>query len=92
MLVSGRRKTRAPLTTTKLLKTIMGMDQWYVANMLSNGDSRIATLKAMEPKPTAVCLRVELNFNDIQCICRISMIIYFGLFYFVYLTEVGNNS
>lgn len=64
LLVSGRRKTRAPLTTTKLLKTMMGMDQWYMASMLNIGDSKLATLKAMEPKPTAVRLRVECTFID----------------------------
>lgn len=56
LLVSGRRKTKTPLTTIRLLKTMMGMDQWYLANVLHVGDSRLATLMAMEPKPTAACL------------------------------------
>ena len=56
LLVSGSRKQRAPLISVRLLKTMMGMDQWYMANMLSSGDNNPATLKAMEPIPTAVCL------------------------------------
>lgn len=54
--VSGRKKTRAPLRTARLLKIMMGMDQWYTADKLHVGDSKLAVLKIMEPKPTAVCL------------------------------------
>lgn len=57
LLVSGSRKTRPPLTTARLLKTMTGMERWYIDNMLSSGDSNPAALKAMEPKPTAVCLK-----------------------------------
>lgn len=57
LLVSGSRKQRAPLIRDRLLKTVMGMDQWYMANMLIVGDNSPAILKAMEPKPTAVCLK-----------------------------------
>lgn len=70
LLVSGSKRTRAPLTTARLLKTMMGIDWWYTANMLSNGDSNPATLYAMEPKPTAVCLKewnMEIIFNYKQC-------------------------
>lgn len=56
LVVSGRRKTRAPLITTRQLKTEMGMDQWYTANMLNTGDSKLAKRKAKELRPTAVCL------------------------------------
>jgi len=61
LLVSGRRKPRAPLTSVRLLKTTVGMDQWYTANMLSSGASRPPTLLAMEPKPEAVCLKHSFN-------------------------------
>lgn len=64
LLVSGSRKQRAPLTRVRLLKTMVGMDQWYTANMLSNGDSRPPALLAIEPKPEAVCLKqkhIELS-------------------------------
>lgn len=67
LVVSGRRKTRAPLTTTRVLKTVTGMDQWYTANMLNVGESRLATLKAKEPKPTAVCLKSESHLT-IKCL------------------------
>lgn len=59
LLVSGRRKPRAPLTRVRPLKTTVGMDQWYMANMLSGGDSKPPALLAMEPKPEAVCLKHE---------------------------------
>lgn len=56
LVVSGRKKTRAPLSSARLLKITMGMDQWYMANMLHVGDSRLPIRKIMEPRPTAVCL------------------------------------
>lgn len=59
LLVSGSRKLRAPLISERLLKTMVGMDQWYTANMLSNGDSKPPALLAMEPKPEAVCLKTK---------------------------------
>lgn len=59
LVVSGRRKTRAPLIVTRQLKTEIGMDQWYTANMLNTGDSKLANLKAKELRPTAVCLGSE---------------------------------
>lgn len=59
LLVSGRRKPRAPLTRVRLLNTMVGMDQWYMASMLSSGDSKPPALLAMEPKPEAVCLKHE---------------------------------
>ncbi|KAG7227360.1 hypothetical protein INR49_000365 [Caranx melampygus] len=59
LLVCGRRKPRAPLTSVRLLKTTVGMDQWYMANMLSGGESKPPALLAMEPKPDAVCLKHE---------------------------------
>ena len=57
LLVSGSRKLRTPLISVRLLKTTMGMDQWYMANMLSNGASKPPALLTMEPKPEAVCLK-----------------------------------
>lgn len=48
---------------------MMGMDQWYLANMLHIGDRRHAALMAMEPKPTAVCLfedRVHLQMYTVH--------------------------
>lgn len=59
LLVSGSRKASAPLIIGRLLKPIMGMVQWYMANMLSSGDSNPPNLHAMEPKPEAVCLKKE---------------------------------
>lgn len=40
-----------------LLNTTVGMDLWYVSNMLSNGETKPPALLAMEPKPEAVCLK-----------------------------------
>lgn len=36
---------------------MVGIDLWYVANMLSNGDTKPPALLTMEPKPEAVCLK-----------------------------------
>lgn len=58
-LVSGSRKTKTPASTARLLKTTVGIERWYTANMLSSGDSNPAILKAAEPRPTAVCLNKQ---------------------------------
>jgi len=57
LLVSGSRRQRAPLTSVKLLKTMVGMAQWYTAKMLSSGASNPPTLPDMAPKAVAVCLK-----------------------------------
>lgn len=41
----------------RLPKRMVGMDGWYVANMLTGGDIKPPILLAMEPKPAAVCLK-----------------------------------
>lgn len=56
-LVSGSRKQRAPKMIVMLLNTAVGMALWYVANILSNGDTKPPTLLTMETKPRAVCLK-----------------------------------
>lgn len=50
-LFSGSRKQSAPL-----LKTVVGMDQWYTASMLSSGAINPPSLADMAPKAVAVCL------------------------------------
>ena len=57
LLVSGSRKLRAPLTRVRLLKTVMGMTQWYMAKMLSSGASNPAILADTDTKAVAVCLK-----------------------------------
>ncbi|TNN50142.1 hypothetical protein EYF80_039631 [Liparis tanakae] len=51
------RRHRAPLTSVKLLKTMVGMVQWYTAKMLSSGASNPPNLPDMAPKAVAVCLK-----------------------------------
>lgn len=70
----------------------MGMDQWYMANMLSNGDIKPPNLKAMEIKPTAVCLKECSLLNKYSVFVEYIYNYMFGILYFAYLTEVGNNS
>lgn len=57
LMASGSMKPRAPLTSERLLKTVMGMAQWYMANMLSSGASIPPVLPDMVPKAVAVCLK-----------------------------------
>ena len=57
LLVSGSRKLRAPLTRVRLLKTVMGMTQWYMAKMLSRGARKLPILPDIAPIATAVCLK-----------------------------------
>lgn len=59
LLVSGSRMHRVPLMSVRLLKTMVGMDEWYMANMLSSGDSSPPARLAIELKPEAVCLKQE---------------------------------
>lgn len=87
LVVSGRRKTRTPLITTRQLKTEIGMDQWYTANILNTGDNKLANLKAKELRPTAVCLRPEQTISS-TCLNKTQ---YFRS-HPEYLTEVGNIS
>ncbi len=61
LLVSGRRKPRAPLTSVRLLNTAVGMAQWYVAKMLSRGATIPPALADMSPKAVAVCLKDIFN-------------------------------
>ena len=58
-LVSGSRKLRTPLMTVRVLKTMVGIDQWYTANMLSSGETNPPARLAIEPSPEAVCLEQE---------------------------------
>ncbi|TNN50143.1 hypothetical protein EYF80_039632 [Liparis tanakae] len=55
----GSRRERAPLTSVKLLKTMVGMVQWYTAKMLSSGASNPPNLPIVAPKAVAVCLKEE---------------------------------
>lgn len=57
LLVSGSKKPRNPLTSVRLLKTVVGMAQWYVARMLSSGATNPPALADMFPKAVAVCLK-----------------------------------
>lgn len=65
LLVSGSKKPRTPLTSVRLLKTVVGMAQWYVARMLSNGATNPPALADMFPKAVAVCLK-DGHYNRYQ--------------------------
>lgn len=68
-LVSGRRKQRAPKMIVMLLNTAVGMALWYVAKILSNGDTKPPNLLIMETKPRAVCLK-EKHVRVQMCTAR----------------------
>lgn len=52
--VSGSRKPRAPLTSVKMLNTVMGMTQWYMAMAFSGGASNAPIHPDTAPKAVAV--------------------------------------
>ncbi|GLD51397.1 uncharacterized protein AKAME5_000446300 [Lates japonicus] len=60
---TGSRKPRAPLTSVKLLNTVMGMTQWYMAKMFSSGASNPPNLPDVAPNAVAVCLRGEMGMK-----------------------------
>lgn len=64
LLVSGSRKPRAPLTSVRELETVMGMIQWYTANMFSSGASNPPALPDIDPKAVAVCLKQEVKWHN----------------------------
>ncbi|TNN56712.1 hypothetical protein EYF80_033057 [Liparis tanakae] len=84
LLVSGSRKLRAPLVSVRLLKTMVGMDQWYTAKMLSNGASKPPALLAMEPKPEAVCLKQRRTQLGAQLLhIKYFIVVGAGFLYFI---------
>lgn len=45
---------------------MIGMDEWYTANMLTSGDIKPPARLAIEPKPEAVCLKQETVLRNTE--------------------------
>lgn len=64
LLVSGRRKLRAPPTIVMLPKMVMGITQWYMARMFSSGATNAPDLPNKAPKAVAVCLEEQGQYYN----------------------------